>query len=241
MVSCYLSMKLLYLTAFPYSQYQIYAKRFLSSFLHHQVEGHLLLCQWGFDFEVPNSHHVYTHRLDSDPFLVGLLQDNQEEEETSHQWENANITECLSKIAALHYAVTTHQQEFDMIIWVDVRTQFTGHLKMDFVGETFGTEGAFYHLGEYRIQHKQGIDTTLIGFRKQHQGYQLLEKILSCYQDKTFQKMAHWHDSWIFRVVLHKYQQQFPSQDLAQLAEEGDTDIVASGVFGKYLRQNPSY
>ncbi len=221
-------MALLYVTSFSKKLYDISALKFINSYINQKIKEKILVCYEDFDYLSPNQNQIITYNLNNDNFLNSWLIRNKDiipqelggEATPSNNPKvydpdgmNFRTSQFFRKIVSLKYALDIYGEQYDYIIWIDCDTVFRRYLPKEYVIQQFQDCGTFYHQGGIRESVDGGFETGFIGFQKNYGGYELLDRIIECFDQGTFRQYRGWFDGYVIKKVIQE-SNDIPSRDL---------------------------
>jgi hypothetical protein len=239
---------ILYVTSFAEDMYNISGKILLDSFISNNVEGDLLVCYENFDFN-PRIHSkdktIYAVPLHTSKYLNTWLRKNKDIIPTflggickdlgviNHEW-NRKASRWFRKIAALEYALRTYKDKYKYIMWLDSDCKVLNKISYSFIEELFTNVGVIYHLGSNRIKNNMGVESSVIGFCYENDGYEFLYNIIMYYSTGEFRKLHRWDDGWAFRALIE--QKKYKCKDL--VTKPYKNFVIEYGAFKNLVTHN---
>ena len=246
-------MRILWVTSFNQTLYDLSGRKLVESFLKTNSTGQMLVCHEKMDYIVPDVR-IKAHELSTYPFLTEWLTRNDDiipqiyggsalySKRIFRNYWNVKASLWFRKIASLHLALMFYAQEFDAIIWIDSDCVITNTLTEELVLKVFDQNHTFYHLG-VRNDPKNSIESGLIGFRPP---WDVLRRVFEIYASSEFRREVRWDDGYIFRRVIEKFKEG--TRDVVDLNIKSrikldyrlakSKDVIHRGPFRNYVIHN---
>jgi hypothetical protein len=234
----------LYVTSFAYDMYQVSGKQLIQSFINTRTEGILLVCHENFDLSYTEDN-ILCYKLNESQFLKKWLRKNkdiiprelggqanriQQPHVYFNEW-NRKASRWFRKIASLEYALQQYKDEYDSIIWLDSDCLIKQRITTSFINNIFNETGVFYHYGNYRLTHNMGVESSVIGFNKQYDGYSFLKDVIEYFRTGHFRQLPRWDDGWIFKIMIET--NKYKTRDLIYNSRKNA--VIHVGPFSEYI------
>jgi hypothetical protein len=253
-------MKILFVTSFAKDMYNVTGEKLIKSYIDTKSfdTGDLLVCYENFDFNKTkyiDHPNIKSHNLNKNEFLKTWLHKNKDIIPTSlggsatsqqkpgvfSEW-NRKASRWFRKIVsldvALSYTVDTDiKAEYDTIVWLDSDCIILNQLSEQLFISAFNNCDIFYHMGKYRTENDFGVESSIIGFTGEENGFNLLEKVIEHFKSGKFRKERRWDDGWIFRIFISKYKNEFKMNDLVK-DKFKSSHVISKGIFKQYIKHD---
>ena len=120
-------------------------------------------------------------------------------DETVQNW-NYKASLWFRKVASLKIALDKYSDMYEQIVWVDIDTVVYGALNNKFLNTLFGDKDCFYFLGEFRRNIDAGVESGLLGFKKD--GFNILTDLFKLYDSGDFRNIPRWDDGFVIKTLI---------------------------------------
>lgn len=126
-------------------------------------------------------------------------------ENSRHQFMNYRVKNFFMKIVSLHYALAKYQTDYDILVWIDCDCYFVDNISNLYISNIFDKKyGVIYFEGKNRKLVNNGYETGFIAFHKNYDGFELLQRIITCYEDGSFKKYKGWYDGFVIKMICEE-------------------------------------
>lgn len=259
-------LSLLYVTSFNKALYHTTGKKLIQSFIAKKINNKFLITyEDEIDNKIPKKDNFILYNLAQNKFLEDWLNRfkhiipqeyggtaakctckinteldkwNAHKFGCAHSQWNRRASKWFRKIVALCVALSYKPEK---IIFLDSDVYFTKHLPERIVNGIFKEFGFIYHYGKYRQRVKTGIESGVIGFSREGGGFDLLNKVIDCFDSGEFLNYKRWDDGYIFKMMLDKTPKDKLGRKDLVLYERRSSHVVNLGLFRHYLIHNKGW
>jgi hypothetical protein len=227
------SPKILYVTTFNHVLYEKSGKALIQSYCNHITNGNLLVCYEGFEYDAPSSlttGQIFSHNLEENEFMTQWLEQNKSIipvcyggdasenddifkdtssdfwDKDGQTWANMRASRYFRKIVALHYALETYSDQYDIIYIIDSDCIFKADIPVSIASELFQpSTGMIYFWGKFRRNISRGPETGFTGYCKQTGGFSIARLVCDCFETGKFKQYKYWDDGYVIGQVINEY------------------------------------
>ena len=129
-----------------------------------------------------------------------------------------------------------YSSKYQYIIWVDCDCYFTNTLDRQLWIKTFEDYAIIYHHGKAREKKDSGFETGLLGFQLETGGKKLFNRIVDCYETKTYRKYSRWDDGYIIKRIIFD-NRQIPTLNLTPESKVSNV-LSKDSPFSDYIQHD---
>lgn len=208
-------MTTLYVTSSTREMYRFSGKTMLKTFLLHN-QADILYCTEKFALPGKMDSRVHVYDLKDSDYLNNWLNTFKDDipvelggncinfrsrfDKNSQNW-NFKASLWFRKVASLKAALDIYGDNYKQIVWVDNDTVIYGALDDKFLDKLYDEKQCFYFLGEERKMTDAGVESGLMGFKKDH-GYTILTDLFKLYDSGDFRDIRRWDDGYVIKTLV---------------------------------------
>jgi len=249
----------LFVSSFAKDMYEASGKHMIETFKEYNPNHQMVVCYEGFDYTETNSNIfkynlLYSNYLNKfleahkdiiPDYLGGTATRENNPKIFENNW-NRLASRWFRKIVAMEYALNNYGNNYEYLIWIDADAYFKKHISDEDIDKIFNGYHVVYHLGKRRQEGDMGVESGIIGFKKQN-GYDFLHTVSNKFKTGYFRLYPRWDDGYIFKMVINELKivnEKLPKNkrihclDLVQnlsLDEQNRCEVIPYGAFNQFI------
>ena len=143
-------------------------------------------------------------------------------------WAKHRASRYFRKIAALHHAISTYHDAYDIIYLIDSDCIIKKTIPLELDTTLFlGDVSMVYFWGKFRKHIGRGPETGFTGYCKKHGGFDFAKIICDQYLTGEFLNYKYWDDGYVVGQIILQYEKKKASRIVGLVGNGGDdTDIL---------------
>lgn len=247
----------IFVTSFAKDMWKTSGEKLITTFKKYQPNHQLIVCYEDFIFQ-DTDERILGYNLNQDSFLHQWLEKNKDiipdylgglATKKSHpdifenSW-NRLASRWFRKIVSMNHVLEKYGNLYTHIIWIDADSYFKKTLTDQTILDIFGTCDVIFHIGPKRIKNGLGVESGIIGFKKNN-GYNFLRRVIHKFESGNFRQYIKWDDGYIFRKTIEEQifiNQKIPKENwinckdlVKNLKDQKKHHVIQYGPFQDYI------